>query len=157
MQPIKKDVLVIDDDSPIRHMLAAAMTRLGLSCDTATDGADALEQIRSTTYIVVLVDFMMPRVDGEQFVIALREHEAISHERPVVMMMTAFPPRERLPIIGEKVQALIQKPFDLAELAELVRGCVEARKLIDARRTDRPIHDAVGLRDAQRPRRVDES
>ncbi|GAC1437641.1 MAG: hypothetical protein NVSMB68_09580 [Thermoanaerobaculia bacterium] len=53
-------------------------------------------------------------------------------ERPVVLMMTAFSVRE-LPDLGHRVQAVIQKPFDVFELVGLVRDCVESRRLHDAR------------------------
>lgn len=125
--PDDKDVLIVDDDEAIRGLLAAALLRFGVTSDTAVDGADALDQIAVTQYTVVLVDMMMPRVDGVEFVTMLREHEKTSTERPVVLMMTAFPVRE-VPELGEKVQAVIQKPFDVFELAELVRECVDVRR-----------------------------
>ncbi|HEX2061871.1 MAG TPA: hypothetical protein VHK90_14115, partial [Thermoanaerobaculia bacterium] len=79
------------------------------------------------------VDLMMPRVDGGTFAEALGERERSSAERPVVLMMTAFPARERASVLGTSVQAIIQKPFDVLELAELVHDCVEGRRLHDAR------------------------
>ena len=124
-----KDVLVIDDDHSIRSLVATALTRLKLTCDIAADGGDALDQMDRTSYSVILVDLMMPRIDGAAFVIALREREKASTERPVVLMMTAFSLRDTPMTIGERVQAVIQKPFDVFELAELVRDCVEARAM----------------------------
>ena len=120
-----KDVLVIDDDNSIRSLIASALTRLGLQVDTAADGAEGIDRIETTSYSIVLVDLMMPRVDGSAFVNALREREARSRVRPVVFLMTAFPVAE-VPPLGNEVQALVPKPFDVIELAELVRDCVEA-------------------------------
>lgn len=133
-----KDVLVIDDDEAIRRVLASALARLGVTCDTASDGADALQQVMGTFYSVILVDLMMPRVDGEAFVSALRERDKASAQRPVVLLMTAFPVRERVPNMGDKVQAVIQKPFDVLEIAELVHDCVEGRRAYDARKSAIP-------------------
>lgn len=136
-----KDVLIVDDDESIRNLVASALRRRGLSCDTAADGADALEHVATTRYVVVLVDLMMPRVDGETFATALRDHERTSRERPVVLLMTAFPVRERFAELGDRVHAVVQKPFDALELAELVKSCVEARRMIDERIRHRAIHD----------------
>ena len=135
-----KDVLVIDDDQSIRTLVASALIRLGLRCDTSSDGADGIEFISRTSYSVVVVDLMMPRVDGAAFVNALREREAQSRVRPVVLLMTAFPLTE-VPALGNEVQALVPKPFDVIELAELIRDCVEAWRRHAAR-------DARGAADA---------
>lgn len=120
-----KDVLVIDDDKSIRTLIASALSRFGLRCDTAADGADGIDRISTTSYSIVVVDLMMPRVDGAAFVNALREREARSRVRPVVLLMTAFP-LEEVPPLGNAVQALVAKPFDVIELAELINDCVEA-------------------------------
>lgn len=127
----KKDVLVVDDDEAIRRLVCVALKRLKVSCETAVDGADALERITRTRYLVVLVDLMMPRVDGGEFVRLLAERENASTGRPIVLMMTAFPPRDR-PELGLRIQAIIPKPFDVHELAELVRDCVEVRKAYES-------------------------
>ena len=120
-----KDVLVIDDDKSIRSLIASALMRLGLQTDTAADGAAGIDLIATTSYSVVVVDLMMPRVDGPAFINALREREVHSRVRPVVFLMTAFPV-ENVPVSGKDVQAVVAKPFDVIELTELVRDCVEA-------------------------------
>ena len=121
----RTDVLVVDDDKGIRALVARALLRLGVACDTACDGADALDRVNHNRYLVVVVDLMMPKVDGHTFVTAMRERERVSGERPVVVLMTAFPLHD-LPPLGSHVQAVIKKPFDVFELAELIRDCVDA-------------------------------
>ena len=127
-----KDVLIVDDDQAIRNLVTVAFRHNGLSCDTAVDGVDALEKTSSSNYFVILVDLMMPRLDGRGFVTALREREATSGQRPVVVMMTALTARD-LPDLGSNVQAVVQKPFDLFAIAELVRDCVESRRSCEQR------------------------
>ena len=67
---------------------------------------------------------------------ALREREQEAAERPVILMMSAFPDRERAAEFGAVIQAVIQKPFDVVQLAELVRDCVDVRRLHDAELTE---------------------
>jgi DNA-binding response OmpR family regulator len=136
----KKDVLVIDDDKSIRTLIALALIRLGLQADTAADGVAGIDFISTTSYSVVIVDLMMPRVDGAAFIDALRERELHSRVRPVVFLMTAFPVAD-VPVSGNDVQAVVAKPFDVMELAELVRDCVEVWRRHasrDAGKTDAP-------------------
>ena len=141
-----KDVLVVDDDDAIRRMLRVAVTRLGMTSDHAADGAEALDCVAVTRYRVILVDLMMPRVDGREFVATLRERKSASGERPVVLMMTAFPVRERSSELGANVQAMIQKPFDVFELADLVHDCVEGVRLFETAQTKSEGSDhAVGM------------
>src|SRR5215470_4369821 len=64
MTAVLKRVLVVDDDAEIRNMLAVVLQRHGLTVDTAADGAAAADLLRETAYAVVLVDLMMPRVNG---------------------------------------------------------------------------------------------
>ena len=120
----RADVLVVDDDKGIRALVARALLRVGVSSHTACDGADALDHVNRNRYLVVVVDLMMPRVDGHTFVTALRERDKTSGLRPVVLLMTAFTLQD-LPPLGGDVQVVIPKPFDVFELAELVRDCVE--------------------------------
>ena len=127
----RKDVLVIDDDGAIRSMLSSALGRLGVTCDVATDGAEALERADGTSYSVMLVDLMMPRIDGETFVTTLRERESASGERPVVLLMTALRPRPSLPPRRQD-SGRRPEPFDVIDIASLVHSCVEIRRELDA-------------------------
>src|SRR4051812_32856194 len=60
----KKRALVVDDDDPIRTMLAKVVERQDLDVDTARDGIEAIDRIDQDGYSVILLDLMMPRVDG---------------------------------------------------------------------------------------------
>ena len=59
-------VLVVDDDEDLREMMATLLRDVGYSVDTAEDGAQALAQMRECRPCVVLLDLMMPNVDGWQ-------------------------------------------------------------------------------------------
>jgi CheY-like chemotaxis protein len=122
----RRDVLIVDDDQPIRNLLCLAMTRLGLQCDAALDGEDALQRVRGTNYAVILLDLMMPRVDGAEFLRLLAERQLTVKRRPIVLLMTALGD-DTLPVT-DSIQAIIRKPFDLDDVTALVLGCVEQRR-----------------------------
>lgn len=124
-----RDVLVVDDDAGIRKMIVTRLGQLGLSTDDAPDGSEALDRVAGSFYSVILVDLMMPRVDGATFIARLIETERSATERPVVLVMTASSDLEALSPLGERIQAVIAKPFDLIELGALVRDCVDVHAL----------------------------
>jgi len=125
---LEKDVLVVDDDAAIRKLMLVALERLGLRCGSARDGVDALDAMERTRYAVVLLDLMMPRLDGKGVVEQLRQRGAAPCDRPVVIILTAFPEAEDPPLDGNIVHAVIRKPFDLHELANLLHACVTVRR-----------------------------
>jgi DNA-binding response OmpR family regulator len=64
----RKKALVVDDDEPIRTMLAKVVERQNFDVDTARDGAEAIERLDgSGDYNIVVLDLMMPRVDLKRF------------------------------------------------------------------------------------------
>jgi DNA-binding response OmpR family regulator len=123
---LAKDVLIVDDDAGIRNLVAVALSRAGLTCDTAVDGLHAVEQMSERIYTVLLLDMSMPRLDGAGVLREIREFRT-DGDRPIVLVMTAAVEREPLEPVAEMVQAVITKPFDIHELRELVQGCVALR------------------------------
>lgn len=110
-------VLIADDDPAVRPLVVVICRRLGFICDDASDGEVAMERIRSTEYDVVLLDLMMPKLNGYQVIEALRELP----RRPAVIVLTAQGSKQTPDIVeGGVVHAVIQKPFDLDELAKLL-------------------------------------
>ena len=65
--------LVVDDDEPIRKLLAKVVEHAGFTVQTAKDGAEAINRIDENGYDVILLDLMMPRVDGYQVLDHLRD------------------------------------------------------------------------------------
>src|SRR5712691_8257251 len=71
----RKRALVVDDDAPIRAMLAKVVARQDIDVDVARDGAEAIERLDEDGYYsVVLLDLMMPRVDGFEVLRHMKEN-----------------------------------------------------------------------------------
>jgi CheY-like chemotaxis protein len=120
----QQDILIVDDDYAIRTLLSRTLERAGLRCGVAVDGVAAVERIEHTDYALVLLDLMMPRLDGIGFVDSLRDRQKRGGARPVVLLMTASPDRQDLTSTGDMVQAVLPKPFDLHGVVELCHDCV---------------------------------
>ena len=111
-------VLVVEDDHSIRGLLSMAMRREGLAVDAADDGAEALRRCESTEYAVIVLDLMLPVLNGFQFLDALPL--TAPNTRPVIFVVTAYDDRiiESLPC--SQVHAVVRKPFDVQQLAAIV-------------------------------------
>jgi DNA-binding response OmpR family regulator len=119
-------ILVVDDSPTIRRVVGAILERHGYVPTYAEDGQKALEQLRQGGADLVLVDFVMPRMNGYQFCMSLRRDDAL-RETPIVLM-SAKGDRIR----GKFVQQTgavdaITKPFDARSLVAVVQSALEKR------------------------------
>ena len=119
----QKRALVVDDDDPIRMMLAKIVERQNLSVDTARDGVEAIEQIDRGDYDLILLDLMMPRVDGYGVVKHLEKHHP--ERLGCTIIASAVPESEILRKIDVPIFRIHAKPFDLAKLIADIKTCVD--------------------------------
>lgn len=110
-------ILVADDDLMIRKMVARILEREGYQVDQAKDGAEAIEKCSETSYRVILLDMMMPRLDGMKVIEWLEEHRPQMVAR--VLVMTAF--TRGAAEKAEKICSVVYKPFDVQNLVDKVR------------------------------------
>src|SRR5687767_15070364 len=120
-------VLVIDDEEIMRDILETLLAREGYSVRLASNGAEGLDLARSLPFDAVIVDVMMPGMDGLQVLDELHKQD---DELPVVMI-TAFASMENA-IAAMKKGAFdyITKPFKNDEVLVVVRNAVERRRLV---------------------------
>jgi DNA-binding response OmpR family regulator len=119
-EPRAPRVLVADDEDAIRTLIAKVLRRAGFDPVEARDGRHAIEELDGSGFDAVILDLMMPRVDG----FGVIDHLIESHPRMMekTIVMTAFPKtaaRERL----HHLCSIVSKPFDVDELITLVRDC----------------------------------
>jgi DNA-binding response OmpR family regulator len=119
-----KRALVVDDDEPIRMMLAKVVERQNLSVDTARDGAEAIEKIDHNGYALIILDLMMPRVDGFAVLRYMQEHHP--DMVPCTIIASAVPENEILKKFDGGVFRIHAKPFDMSQLIEDIRKCAES-------------------------------
>jgi DNA-binding response OmpR family regulator len=112
-------ILIVEDDDAIRALLMAALQREPFDVHAAANGAEALNLTRHAKYAVILLDLMMPTVNGVEFLKAFHEGEPKS--RTVVFVMTAFDDVMVRHIAPNLVHGIIRKPFDIPQLVAMVR------------------------------------
>lgn len=121
--PASKRVLVVDDDQGIRGLLTSVLRRRDLVVDEAADGAGALELLRQNVYSVVVLDLLMPNIDGFRVLDELDSALA----PPVVLVITAADRSLVKRLDPQRIHGVVRKPFDADDLASLVVECVEIR------------------------------
>lgn len=115
-------VLVADDDQSIRQLLCTIVRREQLAVDCVADGQEAIDRLREHEYSVILLDLMMPRVDGFAVIEYLRAHPQTL--KPVVLVITAYADQQFKKVDPEVVAGVLRKPFEIAEIGNIVRLCV---------------------------------
>jgi DNA-binding response OmpR family regulator len=115
-------ILIIDDDPGIRGLLSVVLRRKGFDCDIATDGAEAEKKLRTHDYDAILLDLMLPRLNGFEVLRFLKAERRALLER--IIVITAVAEITLRDFDDQKlVWALIRKPFDLHNLIETVTDC----------------------------------
>lgn len=110
-------VLVIDDEPLVRSHVRRLLAQRGFSVDDAPDGGAGLEAVRRLRPDVVLLDMMMPDLDGVDVVLRLR---ASGVNVPVVLCSGDLDAARKRGLDPEMVQGMLQKPFDASQLLEAI-------------------------------------
>ncbi len=118
-----KRVLVVDDDETIRTLLTSVLRHRDLVVDEAADGRDALDLLRQHSYAVVLLDLLMPNVDGFGVIDGL----GTALSTPVVLVITGADRSLLRELDPQKIHGVVTKPFDAEDLATLVVACAEIK------------------------------
>jgi two-component system, OmpR family, alkaline phosphatase synthesis response regulator PhoP len=117
-------VLVIDDEAPIRLLCRVNLEAEGMTVLEASDGPTGLEQARENTPDVVLLDVMMPGLDGWRVAEQLLQDERTS-EIPIIFLTARAEFRDRARGLDIGGVDYVTKPFNPLELAPLVRDLLE--------------------------------
>jgi DNA-binding response OmpR family regulator len=139
-------VLICEDDASMRVLLEDAMVGAGLEVETADEGRAGLARATAAQPDAIVVDWLMPGLDGISLCSAAREHPelALAH----IVLVTGRKEREYAQIATDAgADDVYHKPFDPEELADSVRAGIRraraARRVIGTTRTDA----LTGLRD----------
>jgi DNA-binding response OmpR family regulator len=124
------DILVVEDDPAIRRLVTMVLKRQGYDVDYAADGLEAVLKLGVREYDVIVLDLMMPNLDGFPFLSTMAENEP--HRLRQVIVTSAASPT----VIKERMRgtpfAVLPKPFDIEDLVRNVRSCIDAQKTAEA-------------------------
>jgi two-component system response regulator MprA len=119
-------VLVVDDEEDIRMVLQARLETAGYEVRTAINGMEALDQIRSSPPDLVILDVMLPGIDGFGVCAMIKRDQRYSRI-PVILLTARSQPQDRATGAALGADAHLLKPFRADELL------AEVRRLLDGR------------------------
>ena len=113
----KGRVLVVDDEPAIRALVAKIVDRAGYPVDSARDGAEAIEMLEARTYSVIVLDLMMPNVDGYGLIEYVK---SCPDSHPAIIVISAGDSAALRRLDGSVVHSILRKPFDIDVLGDLI-------------------------------------
>ena len=116
---MNKKLLVVDDDTDIRELLEFDLSQSGYDVDTAKDGLEGLQKAISNNYDLVLLDVMMPKMNGVE---VLRKLRAEGVKTPVMMLTAKAEKDDRITGFNAGADDYLPKPFEPDELICRVRA-----------------------------------
>ena len=124
LQPV---ALLVEDDELVSRSIGSLLERHQIQVVTAADGQEALDLIDRTDFDIVLLDLMLPDVNGFQFLRALRHTE--QDDLPVVVVTSRTDPVNHFWARRLGAMEYIEKPVDNDYLMEVIDRCLREREL----------------------------
>jgi len=112
-----KKVLIVDDDVALAALLKTYLVSMGLEADTAIDGLDALEKIGKAVPSLIVLDVIMPRLDGYGFLLEIKKDAKL---RSIPIIVASAREMMRDMFVQEGVKGFISKPYDPVELHKII-------------------------------------
>ena len=113
-------ILLVEDDPSIREVTAIGLGAAGFEVATAADGVEGLERFRADPFDLVLLDVMLPRMDGYEVCRQIRKTSTV----PIVMLTARADTMDVVVGLEAGADDYVRKPFDLPELIARVRAAL---------------------------------
>jgi DNA-binding NtrC family response regulator len=119
-------ILIIDDEEKMRHLLEKVLTKRAALVDTAADGTEAIQRIKTHRFDIILADIKMPGTSGMEVLRTAKQ----SHPESMVIMMTAFGTVDSaVEAMKEGAYHYINKPFKIEEIMLIINKALEEKNL----------------------------
>ncbi|EST30339.1 hypothetical protein N566_21615 [Streptomycetaceae bacterium MP113-05] len=125
----RMNLLIVDDDPAVREALRRSLTFEGYGVETAVDGADALERVAAREPGLIVLDVLMPRMDG---LTAARRLRAEGVRVPLLMLTARDTVGDRVTGLDAGADDYLVKPFELDELLARVRALLRRSRYADS-------------------------
>jgi signal transduction histidine kinase/DNA-binding response OmpR family regulator len=124
--PLERDVLnarvLVAEDNPVNQKVALALlARLGIRAELASDGREAVERVRESTYDLILMDCQMPVMNGYDAALEIRRSEPPGHRVPIVAMTADVVEGARDRTLQAGMDDFVAKPVDLRDLTRALQ------------------------------------
>lgn len=118
------NILIVDDDTGLLDQLESALKRKRYSVDTAVNGEQALDKAFDVSYDLILLDVMLPRMDGLS---VLKEIRKAGMDIPILMLTARGDVQDRVKGLDHGADDYLAKPFSMAELMARIRAMLRRK------------------------------
>jgi len=115
-------ILVVDDDPNVQRLLSYTLRQEGFEVGVVADGAEALRAWEASRPALILLDVMLPKLDGYAVAQRIREDEAGASHTPIIMLTAEGDVEQRVRGLRAGADDYLMKPFHPAELLARIRG-----------------------------------
>ena len=126
-------ILVVDDDKNTRRLFRAVLENAGYTVSAASDGAEALKLMDSEHIDLVVLDIMMPHMDGYEFTKALRE---VENNLPILMVSAKQLPEDKKKGFLVGTDDYMTKPIDEEEMLLRIKALLRRAKIVNDRKIE---------------------
>lgn len=130
---MNKRILVVDDDTDIRELLEFDLSQSGYDVDTAKDGSEGLSKALAENYDIILLDVMMPKMNGFEVCQNIRVHKP---NVPILLLTAKGTIGDKTEGFNSGADDYIVKPFDVQEVLLRVRVLLRRNASSDARKNE---------------------
>ncbi|MDD4274470.1 MAG: sigma-54 dependent transcriptional regulator [Desulfobacter postgatei] len=120
-------ILIVDDEEKLRHLLSMMLERKGIKTHKAIHGANALEMLENNSYDLIISDIKMPVMDGRQLISKMREKNILT---PVIFITAFATVESAVEMMQQGACDYITKPFDSVKIYLAVEKAINLSRLI---------------------------
>ncbi len=131
----KPKILVVEDEEALRKNLVLNLKLEGYNVDFAEDGKDAIDRINQEKFDTIVLDIMMPKMDGLSVAETIRTKQNYT---PILFLSAKNTTSDRIQGLKKGGDDYMAKPFDLEELLLRIKVLIEKSKLLNAKHKDVP-------------------
>ncbi len=113
----KKRILIVDDDPAILRLLGTNLKARGYEVVTATNGEESLEEVQNSFIDLIILDLMMPKVDGVEVCRRIREWSSV----PIIILSARGDEKDKVKCLELGADDYLTKPFGIAELLARIK------------------------------------
>lgn len=115
-------LLLVDDNAINRRVGQRLIERLGYECDVVCNGREAVEAFALGRYDLILMDCLMPEMNGYDATVAIRNQEPRHHHTPIIALTAALMEEEQQHCMDVGMDSVLAKPLDISQLRQVLRA-----------------------------------
>jgi DNA-binding NtrC family response regulator len=137
---MSEKVLLVDDEEDFLEVMSERMQARGMEVETCTSAEQAIEKLKSEAFDAIILDFMMPGIDGMQ---ALKDIKARSPEAQIILLTGHATVEKGVEAIKAGATDFLEKPADLEDLEKKIKDASTRRMLIVEKQAEDKLKDTL--------------